>query len=94
MLHKLKSVAIELSTPRGIVFTGRASDVELRTTDGMITISPSKVSYLNLTHMTRITLRVGSEFLCFHVENAAASLRNGLLMVLAEKIRRTKHPTS
>ena len=77
---------VELNTPRGSVFSGRADGVELRTTDGAVTINPREESYLNLTHTTEITLRVGTEFVRFVLRNAAASLREGRLTVLAEEI--------
>lgn len=85
MFRKLKSVMVEMNTPKGSVFSGQASGVELRTTHGAIAINPQD-SYLNLTETTQITLRVGTEFLTFALENAAASLRDGRLTVLAETI--------
>lgn len=85
MFRKLKNVMVELSTPKGSVFSGLAGGVELRTTDGVIAINPREESYLNLTQTTLITLRVGTEFLSFALKNAAASLRDGRLTVLAEE---------
>ena len=85
MFRKLKNVMVELSTPKGSVFSGQAGSVELRTTDGVIAINPQEESYLNLTQTTQITLRVGTEFLSFVLKNAAASLRDGCLTVLAEE---------
>lgn len=55
--------------------------------DGVIAISPQEESYLNLTQTTQITLRIGADFLGFVLKNAAASLRNGLLTVIAEDIQ-------
>lgn len=81
-------MVIELNTPERSVFSGHADGAELRTTDGVITIQPGEESYLNLTQTTQITLRVGTEFLIFSLRNAAASLRDGCLTVLAESIRR------
>jgi F0F1-type ATP synthase epsilon subunit len=86
MFRKLKNVMVELSTPKGSVFSGQARGVELRTTDGVIAINPQEESYLNLTQTTQITLRVGTEFLSFVLKNAAASLRDGRLTVLAEEV--------
>ena len=86
MFRKLTSVMVELSTPKGSVFSGQAGGVELLTTDGVIAINPLDESYLNLTQTTQITLRVGTEFLTFVLKNAAASLREGRLTVLAEEI--------
>ena len=87
MFRKLKNVMVELNTPRGTVFAGRASGVELRTTDGVIAINPREESYLNLTQTTEITLRCGAEFQSFVLRNATAGLRDGKLTVLAETIR-------
>jgi F0F1-type ATP synthase epsilon subunit len=86
MFDELKSVMVDLSTANGSVFSGRAGGVELRTTDGVIAINPQAESYLNLTQTTQITLRVGTEFLSFVLKNAAASLRDGRLTVIAEEI--------
>ena len=80
---------VELNTPQGSTFSGQADGVELRTTDGVIAINPQEESYLNLTQTTQITLRVGTEFLSFVLKNAAASLRDGQLTVLAEEAEPT-----
>ena len=87
MFRNLKTVMVALNTPRGSVFSGHADAVEMRTTDGVIAIDPREESYLNLTQTTHITLRVGTEFLGFVLKNAAASLRSGVLTVLAEDIQ-------
>ena len=87
MFRKLKNVVVELNTSRGTVFSGRASGVELRTTDGVIAINPRAESYLNLTQTTKITLRCGAQFHSFALRNATAGLRDGKLTVLAETIR-------
>lgn len=84
---------VELNTPAGSVFSAHADGVELRTTDGVIAIRPGEESYLNLTETTQITLRVGTEFLSFALKNAAASLRDGRLIVVAESIRRIEPKT-
>lgn len=86
MFRKLKNLMVELSTPKGSVFSGQAGSVELSTTDGRIAINPQEESYLSLTQATEITLRVGTKFLTFVLKNAAASLRDGRLTVLAEEI--------
>ena len=86
MFRKLTTVTVELNTPEGSVFSGQAGGVELRTTDGVIAINPREESYLHLTQTTQITLRIGTEFLSFVLKNAAASLRDGRLTVIAEGI--------
>ncbi len=90
MFRKLTSIMVELNTPEGSAFAGHADGIELRTTDGVIAINPQDESYLNLTETTQITLRVGAEFLTFALANAAASLREGRLTVLAETIRQVE----
>lgn len=80
-------VRVELSTHRGRVFSGIASSIELRTVEGLIAITPWEKSYLSLIHTTEITVRIGNEFHAFIMENATASLSEGLLTVLAEEIR-------
>jgi F0F1-type ATP synthase epsilon subunit len=92
MFRKLKTVMVELSTPQGSVFSGHAGGVDMRATDGAITITPREESYLNLTRTTEITLRVGTEFIRFVLKNAAASLREGRLTVLAEEIHAAELP--
>ena len=92
MFRKLKTVLVELSTPHGSVFSGHAGGVELRTTDGVIAITPREESYLNLTRTTEITLLIGQEFMRFILKNAAASLREGQLTVLAEEIYAAELP--
>jgi F0F1-type ATP synthase epsilon subunit len=86
MFRKFNTVMVELNTPHGSVFSGPADGVELRTTDGAIAINPRAESYLNLTHTTELTLRVGSDFIRFVLKNAAACLRDGRLTLLAEEI--------
>ena len=78
---------VELNTPKGSIFSGSAGDVSLQTTDGVLAINPREESYLNLTKTTQITLRIGSTFRTFSLVNAAASLREGRLTILAEEIR-------
>lgn len=85
MFRNLKNVMVELNTPKGSMFSGYASSVELQTTDGVIAINPHEVSYLNLTQMTRITLRFGAEFTTFILKNAAGSLQDGQLTIIAEE---------
>ena len=94
MLRKPKSVTVELTTARGSVFTGTSSSIELRTTDGVIAITPREDSYLSVVHSTEITLRIGDEFKTFTLKNAAASLRSGHLTVLAEEIHAVETPAA
>lgn len=79
-------IRVELSTPRGRIFSGVASAVELRTGEGLIAITPWEKNYLSLMRTTEMTVRVGREFHTFVLENATASLSEGQLTVLAEEI--------
>ena len=83
---------VELTTAKGTVFSAQADGAELRTTDGVIAINPQEETYLQLTHTTEITLRIGTEFHIFQLENAAASLRDGCLTVIAESIEPAANP--
>jgi F0F1-type ATP synthase epsilon subunit len=93
MFRKVKTVMVELSTPRGSIFSGSAGGVELRITDGSITINPRDEGYLNVTHITELTLRVGTEFVHYVLKNGAASFRKGRLTVLAEEIQKAHEAT-
>ncbi len=90
MPHKTKNLTVELTTSSGAVFTGVSSSIELRTTDGVITITPLEETYLNMVNTTEITLQIGMVSKVFSLKNAAASLRSGHLTVLAEEIHEVK----
>ena len=81
-----KRIRVELTTPRGRFFRGVASSIELRTVEGLISVTPWEKSYLSMSHTTEITLRTGNEFRAFVLENATAKLAAGRLTVLAEEI--------
>jgi len=87
-------IRVELTTPRGRVFSGVASSIELRTAEGLIAITPFEKSYLSMLHTTEITLRIGNEFRAFLLENATAGLVEGRFTVLAEEIRPAQAATS
>lgn len=79
---------VDLNTSGGSVFSGHADGVELRTSDGVIAIqSGDENSYINLTQTTEITLRVGGDIRTFALKNAAASLREGRLTLIAEEVQ-------
>jgi F0F1-type ATP synthase epsilon subunit len=82
------AMLVDLNTPGGSVFSGHADGVELRTTDGVIAIqSGAEKSYINLTETTEITLRINGDFRAFALKNAAASLRDGRLTLIAEEVQ-------
>jgi F0F1-type ATP synthase epsilon subunit len=88
MLHQMKELMVELSTPSGPVFAGIAKSIDLHTDGGSVHITPNEDCYLNMVHATEISLRVGEDTFVFALENAAAGLREGRLTVIAENIRR------
>jgi F0F1-type ATP synthase epsilon subunit len=90
MFRKLKTVMVELNTPRGSIFSGPAAGVELRIKKGAVAINPREESYLNMIHPTELTLRVGKEFVHYVLKNAVASFLKGRLTVLAEEIQERK----
>jgi hypothetical protein len=92
MFHIVKSVIVELNTAEGHVFTVQAEAVELRATEATIAINADNESYYTMNEATGMMLRVGEEFLSFALRNAAAKLRDGQLIIVAEDARRVVHP--
>ncbi len=86
----MKELMVELRTPGGLVFEGVSNSIDLRTDGGSMHIRPTEDCFLNMLNATEITLCVGHDTLVFALENAAASLRDGRLTVLAEIIHRTE----
>lgn len=84
----MKTLTVELSTPRGRVFAASASSIDLRTEEGSVHLNSSEGSFLNLIHATEITLRTAGGSHVFSLKNAVAGLNGTTLSVLAEEIRR------
>src|SRR6266508_3778480 len=80
-------IRVELTTPRGRVFSGVVSSIEMRTGEGLIAITPLEKSYVSMIHTTEITVRIGHEFRTFVMKNASAGLAEDSLTVLAEEIQ-------
>jgi F0F1-type ATP synthase epsilon subunit len=87
MHHEKKELTVELSTPGGRVFSGVAASVDLCTDGGNVYITPSEDCYLVMVHATQVTLQLGKKTHSFALHNAVASLRMGLLTILAEEIQ-------
>ena len=85
MVAMKSDAAVEISTPAGIVFRGRASAIDFHTTVGVISINALEETYLNVLSTARLTLRQREGSLSFELKNAAASWRDGTFTVLAEK---------
>jgi F0F1-type ATP synthase epsilon subunit len=85
-----QTIHVELNTAWGQIFNGIACSVELHTGEGLIAITGTEKNYLSLMQTTEITLHVGTEFRVFILENASASLSQGNLTILAERITLTR----
>lgn len=86
MLPIPKVISVDLCTAKGSAFSCLAEGVEIRTVD-VLSINPQTQTYLTLSQSTQITALVEHKFLTFELCNAAASLQEGRLTVIAEKIR-------
>ncbi len=84
----MKTLSVELSTPKGRVFAANASSIDLRTEEGSVHLNSSEGRFLNLIHATEITLRTSEGIFAFGLKNAVAGLNGTTLSVLAESIRR------
>jgi F0F1-type ATP synthase epsilon subunit len=83
----MKTLTVELSTPKGRFFAATASSIDLRTEDGSIHLNSGEGSFLNLIHATEITLRTPDGVVVFGLKNGVAGLNGTTLSVLAESIR-------
>lgn len=84
----MNELMIELRTAGGLIFSGISESISLRTDGGSMHVTASEDCFLNMLNATEITLRVGHDTLVFALKNAAASLRDRRLTVIAEKIHR------
>jgi hypothetical protein len=84
------NLIVELSTPRGTVFIGETSSVELKTGDGSVLMLPPGNTVISMTGSSTIVLRCGSNLKRFLLENATLGLRGGRLTILAEVIQPVK----
>jgi hypothetical protein len=87
-MHKeKKELIVELSTPGGRIFSGFAASVDLCTDGGNVYLTPLEECYLVMVHATQVTLRLGRKTHAFALYNAVASLKMGLLTILAEEVQ-------
>ena len=87
-------MTIELSTPKGRVFTAVAASIDVRTENGSVHINPSDGNYLNMIRATEITILTGNDRCVFMLENAVAGLKGDQFTVLAERIQRVAPPAT
>ena len=79
-------VFVELMTPKGKVFSGRATAVRFSPTNTVVQLEPGAVSYFGLINSGELVLRIGHKFQFFALFRGSASLREHRLTVLAETI--------
>lgn len=79
-----EDVFVELVTPKGKVFSGRANAVEFSPANAVIQLEPGAVSYFASISAGELIVRIRSEFLFFALFRATASLQRGRLTVVAE----------
>lgn len=79
-------VCVELMTPKGKVFSGRAAAVRFSLTNTVVQLEPGAVSYFGLINSGELVLRTGNKFLFFALFRGSASIRERRLTVLAETI--------
>ena len=79
-------VFVEFMTPKGKVFSGRATAVRFSPANTVVQLEPGAVSYFGLINSGELVLRIGSKFHCFALFRGSASIREHRLTVLAETI--------
>jgi len=82
----LNDVFVELSTPKGKVFSGHAAAVEFSPMNVVVRIEPAAVSYFAVIPSGELTLRIGNDFRFFAFFRATASILRGRLTIVAEVI--------
>jgi F0F1-type ATP synthase epsilon subunit len=87
--HRRSQIAIELATPRGIVFLGSATTVEISPATGTMQIMTGRTTYFGLVTAAQVTLRLGKHHRHFSATHAAISIDNRRVTVIAEMIQET-----
>ena len=83
---------VELTTPKGKVFSGGVSAAEFTWLNGVLQLEPGHVSYFGAVNTGELSLRIGKRFRFFTVVHAAASFQKRRLTILAEIIQPTAAP--
>jgi ATP synthase, Delta/Epsilon chain, beta-sandwich domain len=79
-------VFVDLMTPKGKVFSGRAAAVRFSPAHTVVQFEPGAVSYFGLINSGELVLRTGNKFQFFAILRGSASIRGRRLTVLAETI--------
>lgn len=83
MQNRSSEILVDLGTPRGMVFSGRASMVEFTSGASVLQLFPLRAASLGAIQDGEIVMRVGVEFRRFHLTQAAAGFEDGRLTVMA-----------
>ncbi len=86
------SVFVELMTPKGKVFSGRASAVRFSPTNAVVQLERGAASYFGLINSGELVLRTGNKFQFFALFRGSVSILDRRLTVLAETITRVTAP--
>ncbi len=87
-----KGVFVELMTPKGKVFSGRAAAVRFSPANTVVQLEPGAVSYFGLINSGELVLRTGNRFRFFALFRGSASIVDRRVTVLAETITRVTAP--
>ena len=90
--HQSNGVFVELMTPKGTVFSGRAAAVRFSPANTVVQLEPGDVSYFGLINSGELVLRIGNKFQFFALIRGSASIRERRLTVLAETITPVTSP--
>ncbi len=85
-VHSPNGVFVELMTPKGKVFSGRAAAVRFSPANTVIQLEPGAASYFGVINSGELVLRTGNRFRFFALFRASASIVDRRLTVLAETI--------
>ena len=85
-VHSANGVFVELMTPKGKVFSGRAAAVRFSPANTVVQLEPGAVSYFGLINSGELVLRTGNRFRFFVLFRGSASIVDRRLTVLAETI--------
>ena len=85
-IRQSNGVFVELVTPKGKVFSGRAAAVRFSLTNAVVQLEPGAVGYFGLINSGEVVLRTGNKFQFFALTRGNASVRGRRLTVLAKTI--------
>lgn len=85
--NRTSQIPVELTTPLGKVFAGEVCSAEISLATGTMRLEAGHTIYFGLVAAAEVTLGLGKRHRYFAVTNAAISMQNRRVTVLAEAIR-------